>query len=135
MPVHQPMSDVTLEADVGQLNKMQVINADRNLLVSQWSESGEIAELARKSAVLRTRKGTVVRELTPADGKPGNGILQTFEKSVNMGLRLSFLRFRRNAKRIPLDERMAKHREPFDMRALRPHLRNPGWRRYRAKEE
>lgn len=76
----------------------------------------------------------MVRELIPADGKPGNGILQTYEQTAILALKLSFLSIRREARRIPLDERLANCREPFDVSRLRPSLSHPGWRRYKSKE-
>ncbi len=112
---------------------MQVVNADCNLLFSQWTERDEITRLARKYAFLRKHKTAMVRELLPADGMPGNGILQTYEQTAILGLKLSFLSIRRGAKRIPNRDRLTKCREPYDVSHLRPSPSDPGWRPYKAR--
>ena len=56
----------------------------------------------------------VVRELLPADGRPGNGILQYFEQTAVLALKLSFISIRRDAKRVPPDERLRSYRKPFN---------------------
>jgi hypothetical protein len=133
-PIHQNVTVVDDLADIYQLNKMQVVNADCNLLFSNWSECDEITATARKYASLRKHRMTVVRELIPADGRSGNGILHTYEQTAILKLKLSFLGIRREAKRTPLEELLTKCREPFDISRMRPNLNDPGWRRYKAKE-
>lgn len=133
-PIHQNVTVVGDLADIYQLNKMQVVNADCNLLFSNWPECDEIAIMAKKNASLRKQKMAVVRELIPADGRVGNGILHTYEQTAILGLKLSFLGIRREARRIPLEQRLTKCREPFDFDGMRPSLSDPGWRRYKAKE-
>ncbi len=133
-PIHQNVTVVDSLSDVCQLNKMQVVNADCNLLFSQWAECDDLTRLTRKYASLRKHKTTTVRELLPADGMPGNGILQTYEQTAILGLKLSFISIRRGAKRIPLQGRLTKCREPFDVSHLRPRPSDPGWRPYVAKK-
>jgi hypothetical protein len=133
LPVHHDVISTTHLADVHQLNKMQVVNADCNLLFSNWSECGDITTLARKHAGLRKQKTFVVRELLPADRRPGNGILQYFEQTAILGLDLSFFKLRREAKRVPPDMRIRGYRHPFDAAMKPPPLSDPRWRTYRAR--
>jgi hypothetical protein len=133
-PIHQNVTGVDSPNDVWQLNKMQVVNADGTLLFSHWAERDDLTRLARKYAFLRKHKTAMVRELLPADGKPGNGILQTYEQAAILDLNLSFVGIRRGAKRIPHQDRLTKCRQPFDVSHLRPSPSDPGWRPYKARE-
>jgi hypothetical protein len=119
--------------DVCQFNKMHVVNADCNLLFSNRSESNDITTIARKHVSLRKQKTFVVRELLPADGRPGNGILQYFEQTAVLALKLSFISIRRDAKRVPPDERLRSYRKPFDAAMQPPRLSDPRWRKYKPK--
>jgi hypothetical protein len=127
-PIHQNLTLVDRVEDIYQLNNMQVVNADCNLLFSNWSECDDFTAMARKCARLRKQKQIIVRELIPADGKAGDGILQYHEQTAILGLKLSFLSIRREAKRTPIGNRLAKFREPFDIAKLRPSPDDPRWR-------
>lgn len=133
-PIHQTVTFLDDPQDLHHLNKMQVVNADCNLLFSNWSECDGITKLARKFARLRKFKQMIVRELVPADGTEGNGILQTYEQTATLGLKLSFLSIRREARRTPVEERLGDCREPFDFAKLRPSPNDPRWRPYIAKK-
>jgi hypothetical protein len=134
MHIHHDVISTANAADICQLNKMQVVNADCNLLFSDWSESGDIATLARKHASLRKQKKMVVRELLPVDGGPRDGVLQYFEETADLALILSFLSIRRAAKRIAPDIRLRSYRKPFAAEMKPPRLGGPGWRKYKPRD-
>jgi hypothetical protein len=100
-PTHQTVTIVNLPDDVQQLNKMQVINADCNLLFSNWAERDDITKLAHNAAVLRKQKEVVVRELIPADGRDGNGILHQFERTAMLRLKLSLFQYSQRGQACP----------------------------------
>lgn len=112
------------DEDVELLNMMQVISASENVYFSDWQQAKGLEQLARKAA--RYRDSDSVRVLEYGAEKDENySLLHLFERTPNLGLNLSFLSIRRNARRVPLYERVRNYRKPFPMpdRPGPPYLR------------
>jgi hypothetical protein len=112
------------DADIAVLNKLQVANAETNLYFSNWSDRDGLQELIRQSRRLHIASPVEVVEFPEVGATQHSSLLQTYERVPNMNLKLSFIGFRRAARRIPLMERAKMYRKDMPLPDL---PKPPGW--------
>ena len=100
-PIHNNVNVVDSLHDINQLNKMQVVNADCNLLFSKWSECDAISELARKFSSLRKHRQMIVQNFMPADGRDDRAIIHTHETDCRIGTETLFSQYPQRCQAYP----------------------------------
>lgn len=95
-------------ADTQALNKLQAVSAHLNLYSSR-SDEAYLAALARQTRRARRSSRPVTVEAV-ADDDPMDSLIHQYERMPQLGLRLSFLRIRRNARKVSLDTRARSYR-------------------------
>ena len=114
-------STTVSEADVEALNLMQFVSAEQNVYASHLPRrAADLAARGRKLAAKR------VQRVQQADEVGGDSqILHSYEQLPNVRLALSFVRVRRDARRVPINDRLREARRPiaeFSQAPVPPHL-------------
>lgn len=94
--------------DINVLNKMQAISAHLNLYSSQADQT-YLAGLARQTRRIRRASRPVTVEAA-ADDDPMESLIHQYHRMPQLGLELSFLQVRRNARKVPLGTRTRSYR-------------------------
>jgi hypothetical protein len=98
--------------DVRQLNRLQVLSANMNVYFHDWSLQPEVMSLSLKLASIR--EGVRPRvNVAQEDLNERSQLIHQFWPMPQMNLDLSFIRIRRNARRIALRDRANSYRPPY----------------------
>jgi hypothetical protein len=95
-------------ADVNVLNKVQAVSAHLNVYSSRADEPW-LARLVRQTRRARHVSRPVTVEAI-ADDDPLDSIIHQYQAMPQLGLKLSFVQIRRNARKVPLGTRARSHR-------------------------
>jgi hypothetical protein len=122
--------------DLTTLNILQSANAHKVLLFSNWDDVEAIRNVIRKGAKFRRRELGRVEEFVAENNREHHSLLQMYSPPLNVGLNLSFMRLRRNAKRVSLKQRALEYRKPIgpDLNVNRSESRNRLVQRFVRKD-
>ena len=110
---HRGLS-IASQNDVDTLNALQLVSADQNAYFSKWEHADAVRRLLPK--VLRHRKTDPVRVVEYGqDDDVNSSILHEFDRMPDLQLRLSFLTFKRKARKVSLYDRAQKYRKDLPM--------------------
>lgn len=98
--------------DVRQLNRLQVLSANTNVYFHDWSLELGISSLSSKLASIRAGVRPRVN-VAEEDLNERSQLIHQFWPMPQMNLDLSFIRIRRNARRISLHDRANSYRPPY----------------------
>ena len=121
--------------DVDVLNVTQLVAAQNNLYFPNWSMRRYIRRLISKHGGLRISDPQVIREFVSED-EEYSSMFQTYERTPDLSLDLSFIQIRRRALKMPLSDRWRLTREPYKDRRRpvgSPHRTRKVKRRYRRR--
>ena len=92
-------------SDVTKLNRLQVHSADQNLYFNDWNHESFVEYVVRKSIGQRLADPVEVEELVdPTNDR--HVLIHQYHRMPNLMLRLSFLTFRPEAKKVPIQTRV-----------------------------
>ena len=91
-------------ADVNSLNKLLLLGAEENVYFARWDQRRMIRRLLPEINHFRREDTTAVQEYAQ-DDDPNGSLIHGYERLQNVSLNLSFLRIRKSARRVPLEER------------------------------
>jgi hypothetical protein len=100
-------------SDVDQLNLFQVVNAEENLLFNDTTPVNYVKRLVRGGAKFRLTQSPQVHEYVQEGHPEAPSLLALHEQSPNLGLDLSFMRIKKNARGRPLVQRLNRFRRPL----------------------
>jgi len=93
------------DSDVSTLNMLQVVGASENVYYSDWNHTERVAECIQRG--LPHRDPDPIRSVEAIDsGNERASMLASWEQTPNLHLNLSFVRMKKEAKRVPADERL-----------------------------
>ena len=118
-------------ADIDSLNVTQLVSAQYNLYFPDWSKRFYIQQLLSRYRSLRIADPQVVREFVSEDSEC-ESMYQTYEKTPNLSLDLSFMRIRNRALKIDFRDRWRITREPYRDRR-RPMVSAHGTRKVKTR--
>jgi hypothetical protein len=98
------------ERDVAELNRLQFVSAHRNVYFNDASISKTCGAMSQSVSRIRAQdKPRVVVAVDVDDDR--SELVHQFRPMPDLGLRLSFVSIRKDARRIPLQERAHRHRD------------------------
>lgn len=119
-------------SDTETINLFQVVGAEHNLYFNGATIEGEIEHLSRVGSNHRSVDPTIVEAFEEVGNEENSSLIHLFERSPNLGVRLSFVRVRKRAQKIantkwsrgryryrktlPWDERDAARNVPREVR-------------------
>ena len=118
-------------SDIDNLNVTQIVAAQNNLYFPDWSKRFYIQQLLSRYGRLRISDPQVVREFVSEEAEH-ESVFQTYERTPNLSLDLSFMRIRKRALNIELNDRHRITREPYRHRR-RSTVSSRGTRRVKAR--
>ncbi len=100
------------QSDVGLLNEMQLLNALENVYYSAASQEPVIVKGAEAASRRRNSSKAEVREYPSAKTGERGSLLHYYSTDLAVDFDSSFCKIRRDARRVPLDDRLLKARDP-----------------------
>ena len=98
--------------DVLCLNRLQLVSAGENVYFNDWSVRGTLMNMLSNIRRLRAQSRPHIN-VAVSDADKQHELIHQYWPMPQIGLRLSFLTFRRNARRTPLFERSRLIRPPY----------------------
>lgn len=105
------ISHLISNRDVEMLNMLQLVSADENLYFADWNRADCVRDLVRRASRFRNPDPVTIHEFAEVSGDQASSLLHLFHQIPNLKLDLSFVSFRRKARRVPLIERGHKYRK------------------------
>jgi len=100
------------EKDVTTLNVLQACNAEENIYFNDWGQIDSIKSTINMAAKFRKQKKIITSKLKEDSGQKSY-LIRTYKEIPNLHLNLSFLKIKRSAKKVPVNQRTKLYRNPL----------------------